>query len=63
MATQYELYETKLDAIADAHTLSHAIGMPAYAFDTVIGWQIGERKPTLRYGAVIECYQGREYKA
>ncbi len=56
-------YNDKLDAIGAAHVLSHQIGMPAYAFDCRHGWQVDERKPTLRYGKVFECYQGKVYAA
>jgi hypothetical protein len=56
-------YDSKLDAINAAQVLAHTCGLPAYAFETRHGWQIAKRKPTLRYGKVIECYEGKEYFA
>ncbi len=52
------------DAINEAFRLAHANGIAGYAIETIHGWISSERKPSLRYGKVIECrVDGREYAA
>ena len=53
----------KTDAIILAHNMAHKNQEPAYAVETRYGWTCATRKPSLRYGKVIECYNGKEYLA
>lgn len=50
----------KTDAICEAHTLSHKAEIPVYAVETKWGWTCAKNKPSLRFGKVIECYEGHE---
>lgn len=50
----------KTDAISEAHTLSHKVSHPVYAVETKWGWTIAKNKPSLRFGKVFECCEGRE---
>jgi hypothetical protein len=54
---------TKIDAISIAHKMSAFVGAPCYAIETKFGWTCADRKPSLRYGKVIECYQGKDLHA
>ena len=63
MANTQQEFDSKYDAINAAHVLAHQLGLPAYAFDTIHGWHVSDRKPMLRYGKVIECHNGKEYMA
>jgi hypothetical protein len=53
----------KTDAIILAHNMSHKSGSPVYAVETRYGWTCASRKPSLRFGKVIECYEGKEFYA
>lgn len=53
----------KNDAIIEAHKMAYKSGFPAYAVETRYGWTCATRKPSLRYGKVIECHNGKEYYA
>ena len=50
----------KTDAISEAHTLSHKVEHSVYAVETKWGWTLARYKPSLRFGKVFECYEGRE---
>jgi len=47
--------DLKLDAINAAFKLAHANGIAGYAIETFDGWIAAERKPSMRFGKVIEC--------
>ena len=53
----------KIDAIILAHKMAHATDEPAYAVETKWGWTCASRKPSLRFGKVIECHDGKEFLA
>ena len=53
----------KSDAIDLAHNMAHRNGCPAYAVETYYGWTCATHKPSLRFGKVIECHNGKEYLA
>ena len=53
----------KIDAIILAHNMAHKSGSPAYAVETKYGWTCANRKPSLRFGKVIECRDGKEFLA
>lgn len=50
----------KSDAVIMAHNFAHQIGDPVYAVETKWGWTCSKNKPSLRFGKVIECYEGKE---
>jgi hypothetical protein len=50
----------KSDALIIAHRVAKIMGY-CFAVETKYGWQASTRKPSLRYGKVIECDEyGRE---
>jgi hypothetical protein len=53
---------TKIDAILEAHAQSKKNDCPYYAIErkALNDWYVSDRKPSLRSGNVIECYDGRE---
>jgi len=53
----------KADAVILAHNMAHKNQEPAYAIETKWGWTCATRKPSLRYGKVIECHNGKECHA
>lgn len=53
----------KVDAIIEAHNMAHKSGSPAYAVETRYGWTCATNKPSLRFGKVIECRDGKEFLA
>lgn len=53
----------KVDAITEAHNMAHKSGSPAYAVETYYGWTCASNKPSLRFGKVIECRDGKEFVA
>ena len=53
---------TKIDAIIEAHKKSKENDCPYYAIErkALKDWYVSDRKPSLRSGNVIECYDGIE---
>ncbi len=50
----------KTDALIMGHNISHKIDSAVYVVETKWGWTCAKNKPSLRFGKVIECYQGKE---
>jgi len=50
----------KADALILGHNISHKIDSPVYVVETKWGWTCAKNKPSLRFGKVIECYEGKE---
>ena len=48
--------DAKMDAINAAQKIAHETGIAGYAVETIDGWIAAERKPSLRFGKVLECH-------
>ena len=50
------------EAIIQAHKKSRETNTPFYAIERPLfnDWIVSERKPSMRMGKVIECYDGKE---
>lgn len=48
--------DAKMNAINAAHKIAHETGIAGYAVETIDGWIASERKPSLRFGKVLECH-------
>jgi len=57
-----DVYDDKNDAIILAHAVAAENGF-CFAVEGRYGWHASVRKPSLRFGKVIECHDGREFHA
>jgi len=57
--------DSKNDAINKAFRIAHENGIAGYAIETKFdGWIASDRKPSLRFGEVLEClYNGSMRRA
>lgn len=57
-----EVWDDKNGAIIFAHYVAAKAGY-CFAIEGRFGWHVSLQKPSLRYGKVIECREGREFIA
>lgn len=48
--------DAMMDAINAAQRICRETGIAGYAIETLHGWMASERKPSLRFGRVLECH-------
>ena len=48
--------DAMMDAVNKAHKIAHQTGIAGYAIETFDGWTVSDRKPSLRFGRVLECH-------
>ena len=59
----YQEYGSELNAVTAAMRKSRESGNPWYAIETKYGWIEAPQKPSLRFGKVWECLDGKKYAA
>lgn len=47
-------------AINSAFAMAHKVDLPCYAIEGKYGWNVAERKPSIRFGKVWECFPSGE---
>lgn len=48
--------DAMMNAVNEAFKVARHTGIAGYAVETFDGWVVSERKPSLRFGRVLECH-------